>query len=174
LLQEFVELLCKARIERKGTTNESPSSSRSSEFRDVETKKMPREPAKETGAKSSGAGNPSAGGMPGMDSMFGGGRGGPNPFAGGNPFGGGGNPFSGGNPFAGQGRPGAGGFGGGGANMGAMGAILQKVMGNPQAMAFVQVYSHFSCFGHAEIRVAVLILCVYELNMVFSVLGRTP
>lgn len=135
---EFVELLCKARIERKGTTNEPPSSSRSSEFRDVETKKMPREPSKETGAKSSGAGNPSAGGMPGMDSMFGGGRGGPNPFAGGNPFGGGGNPFSGGNPFAGQGRPGAGGFGGGGANMGAMGAILQKVMGNPQAMAFVQ------------------------------------
>ena len=111
--QDLIDLLVKARVERSRTSEKPPASSRSSEFRDVVTTKMPREPAPDSRSAKTAQGNPFASGL---GSMFGGG-------------------FGGANPFAQQAPTQPGGFGG---NTG-MGEILSKVLGNPQAMAFVQV-----------------------------------
>eukprot|EP00291_Cryptomonas_curvata_P000349 CAMPEP_0172194904 /NCGR_PEP_ID=MMETSP1050-20130122/25876_1 /TAXON_ID=233186 /ORGANISM="Cryptomonas curvata, Strain CCAP979/52" /LENGTH=186 /DNA_ID=CAMNT_0012870837 /DNA_START=97 /DNA_END=654 /DNA_ORIENTATION=+ len=67
--REFVDLLCKARAERKAAPEPPPAASRSSEYRDVETKKMPREPqpgAAPQQQRQQPSGNPFAGGMPDM------------------------------------------------------------------------------------------------------------
>jgi hypothetical protein len=91
---------------------------------------MPREPqpgaAPQQQQRSQPAGNPFAGGMPDLSSMFGGGR-----------SAGAASPFAGANPFGGQARPGGGGAGG----MGGIGDVMSKVMGNPQAMAVLQVHN---------------------------------